>query len=66
MKYSDFDICIDNQSLLQLSPMAQLEEDFAESYLPIKIDISDYSRISDDFKKVIEQNHIELSQSPRQ
>ena len=60
MKYSDLDICIDDGSPLKLSQWSLLDEAFDESDLPIKIDISDYHRITKDFRRLIEKNCIEL------
>lgn len=52
--YSDLDICIDNKKVLPLAKLYLLEEAFEESDIPFKIDISDFNRISDEFKKLVE------------
>ncbi len=60
-KYSDIDLCLNNQEPLELSQLAFLKEALEESDLPYIVDISDYHRITDDFRKnIIEQKAIEL------
>lgn len=58
-KYSDLDICLkdpisDYQYVL-------LEEAFSESDLPFKVDLVEYARVSDAFKKRIDAEGIKLA-----
>ena len=48
---SDLDLCFMEE--MPLSVQAQLEGEFEESDLPYKVDIVDYHRCSEDFKKII-------------
>ncbi|MBI2602775.1 MAG: nucleotidyltransferase domain-containing protein [Deltaproteobacteria bacterium] len=60
-KYSDLDICLDNGAPLELSKWDLLDEAFEESDLPFKVDISDYHRISEDFRKLVEQTSVDIA-----
>ena len=57
---SDLDLCIEGRTELPLKLLADLRDDFSESNLPYKIDISDWHNLSDNFRKIIEQNKILL------
>lgn len=59
-KYSDFDICLDDGCPLDLSQLALMSEVFEDSDLPIKIDISDYRRITGDFRNIVEKKAVTL------
>jgi len=60
--YSDLDIAIagsvSGQPALSLGGMADLNHAFSLSGLPYKVDIVDWSTISEDFKKMIEQHRV--------
>ena len=49
-KHSDLDLVIKTDS-----PLALLRDAFSESNLPFKVDIVDWSRISKNFQKIIEE-----------
>ena len=57
--YSDLDIAIlaDNKNKIPLEILGQLKEAFEESDLSFHVDILDWYRISDDFKKIIDNNY---------
>ena len=57
-KYSDLDLVIMSQKPIPIQKMALLKEAFSESNLPFKVDLVDWSLISDEFKKVIEQGNV--------
>ncbi len=54
--YSDLDLTIMTTSPLPLSQLARLKEAFSESDLPMKVDIVDWSTLSDDFREIIKQS----------
>lgn len=60
--YSDLDIavvaCLSGQPALSLVEMADLNHAFSISGLPYKVDIVDWSTISEEFKKSIDQHRI--------
>ena len=51
--YSDLDIVIINDNPLDFSTLGELQEAFAESDLPFRVDLLQWSRINEDFKKTI-------------
>ena len=53
--YSDLDIAIVGQEKLSDKIFYALKEDFEESDLPFRVDVLDWHRISEEFKKVIEK-----------
>lgn len=57
-QYSDLDLAIDGGKPLGIDLAAQLAEAFAESNLPYKVDIVDWSTASEAFKKVIERDRV--------
>jgi uncharacterized protein len=59
-KYSDLDICIHAKTPLDLTKLSNLKEIFSQSNLPIKIDITDYNRITEDFKTIIDKTSKEI------
>lgn len=56
-KFSDIDLAIISPKPLPLNLMTSLQDAFSESDLPIKVDLVDWSAISEDFKKIILKNH---------
>ena len=61
-KYSDLDLCIRAKQALGLDVMSAMAEDFSESDLPWKVDIVDWSSVSDAFKAIIERDKVLLSE----
>jgi len=55
-KYSDLDIAINLGKKIDSKDINILEENFAESDLPFKVDLVDYQRISDEFRKLVDKN----------
>ena len=51
--FSDIDLCVDAGSSMNLGQLALLEEEFSESDLQYKVDLSDWHRISEEFRKHI-------------
>ena len=57
-QYSDLDLAINGGKPLGIDLAAQLAEAFAESDLPYKVDIVDWTTASEAFKKVIERDRV--------
>lgn len=58
--YSDLDLAVLGEAALSLSERADLADAFSESDLPYKVDIVDWHLISDDFRRIVQANHIEI------
>lgn len=56
--YSDLDLAINGGKPLGIDLAAQLAEAFAESDLPYKVDIVDWTTASERFRKVIERDRV--------
>ena len=56
--HSDLDLAVITAEALTLDQTAELAEAFAESDLPFKVDIVDWSRIDERFRKVIEADRV--------
>lgn len=54
-KHSDLDLVIKTEFPLPVKTIALLRDAFSESNLPFRVDIVDWSRISNDFKKIISE-----------
>ncbi|RKU22471.1 restriction endonuclease subunit S [Candidatus Poribacteria bacterium] len=61
--YSDLDLAVVGSKPLTLRQTGQLAEAFEESNLPIRVDILDWHRISEEFKKIITEEY-EVIQGP--
>lgn len=59
-QYSDLDVAIIDEKPIDLAMLSALEEDFANSSLPFKVDLIDWQRISPEFRVRIESNYILL------
>ncbi|MFA5703261.1 MAG: nucleotidyltransferase domain-containing protein [Advenella sp.] len=57
-KHSDLDLCIKTDKPLDFKTLALLEEAFAESDLPWKVDIVDWATTSESFREVIERDKV--------
>jgi len=55
-QYSDLDIAIVGKEKISMQKLAELEEAFSNSNLPIILDVSDWHAISPEFKKIIKTN----------
>lgn len=58
--YSDLDIAIKAAGKIPLSQLSALEEAFAESDLPFKVDIVDLYRASPEFRQLVTAHHLRI------
>jgi len=56
--YSDLDLCIVTDKPLSFKVLGALDEDFAESDLPWKVDVVDWATTSESFRKIIERDKV--------
>jgi predicted nucleotidyltransferase len=56
-KYSDLDLVIMGEKEVAPDIMAKIKYDFEESDLPFRVDVLDWHKISDEFRKVISKNY---------
>lgn len=59
-KYSDIDLAIIEREKISFDRMRLLKEALQNSELPIRVDLVDWHRISDTFKKIIESGFITI------
>ena len=59
-KFSDLDLAIITDKPLDFDRYAAIKEAFSDSHLPFKVDVVDWSAISDDFKHIIKSNYVIL------
>lgn len=59
--YSDLDLAIVGQNKIPLPLYFKILDDFEESLLPIRVDVIDWHRIDDSFKKIIENQHVVIN-----
>jgi uncharacterized protein len=57
-KFSDLDICLKDK--ISDYEYVLLQEKFEESDLPFTVDLVEYDKVSDSFKKIIDQESIPL------
>jgi len=57
---SDLDLALMASERLPLSKLGRLREAFKDSYLPVKVDVVDIRRVSDEFRKIIESQRVVL------
>lgn len=62
-KYSDLDITIIAKEKLSFETLAKLQEAYAESDIPIIVDVHDWNGTSAEFRKVIEENYIVVQEA---
>ncbi|MBY0379724.1 MAG: nucleotidyltransferase domain-containing protein, partial [Burkholderiales bacterium] len=55
--YSDLDLAIVGNAILDRKIIYDLQEAFSESDLPIRVDVLDWYAISDEFKQIINQGY---------
>lgn len=58
--YSDLDLAIMCDEPLSLDVLAALNEAFAESDLPWKVDVVDWARMGDAFRRIVERDKVVL------
>lgn len=56
--YSDLDLAILGDIPLPLDTQAALAEAFSESDLPWRVDVVDWARASEDFRRIIAAHHV--------
>ena len=56
-KYSDLDLVIISKDEIPDETISALKEDFSESEIPFRVDVLDWSRISEEFRGAIKKNH---------
>ena len=57
---SDLDLALVTPARLPQSKLGRLREAFTDSYLPLKVDVVDIHRVSDEFRKIIESQKVVL------
>lgn len=60
-KYSDLDLALKGNKPINWQQLEKLRDAFAESDLPISVDILDWHSASAEFKAIIEKNHVVLN-----
>ncbi len=60
--YSDLDLVILADKPLSIERMATIKDDFAESDLPIRVDVVDWASASAAFREIIRQNYLVIQQ----
>lgn len=58
--YSDLDVAVRAPEPLPLATLSALEEAFAESDLPFRVDVVDLNRAGADFVRLIERDFVPL------
>jgi len=61
--YSDLDLCIKTGEPLDFGTLAKLQEDFAESDLPWKVDLMDWAAISPEFRQIVERDKVVVQEA---
>lgn len=59
-KMSDLDLAVMTAAPLPNRALVAMKDDFSESKLPFRVDILDWSVISNEFKKAIEKDLVEI------
>jgi type I restriction enzyme S subunit len=58
--YSDLDLVVMTDTPLSLAVSASLAEDLVESDLPFKVDVLDWARASERFRRIIGRDRVAL------
>ncbi len=53
--YSDLDLVILSQERIPLRELCYIKEDFEESTIPFRVDVLDWSTVTDSFRNVIKE-----------
>jgi predicted nucleotidyltransferase len=64
-KFSDLDLVIFTKNRMDIKKLFALMNDFAESSLPFKVDIVDWSEIDQNFREIINKYHVVIQNSTR-
>lgn len=59
-KYSDIDLGLESKEPIPYRTIIDMEEEFENSNLPYTVDVVDFSKVSDKFKAVAENNKMYL------
>ncbi len=62
-KYSDLDLVIVSEIPLGIAALAVLSEDFSESDLPWKVDVVDWSSTTENFRRIMASEKVEVQQA---
>ena len=60
---SDLDLAVVAAERLPPARLGRLREAFTESYLPLKVDVVDVHRVSEEFRKIIESQRVVLQEA---
>lgn len=63
-KHSDLDLCIRTASPLSFTTMGLMEEAFSDSDLPYKVDLVDWSAISEEFRQIVAERKVVVQAGP--
>ncbi|GGX55402.1 nucleotidyltransferase family protein [Saccharospirillum salsuginis] len=58
--FSDLDLAVITEKPLTMNRLSALTSDFSESDLPWKVDVVDWSTLSDSFKQIISRDKVVL------
>lgn len=58
--HADLDLAVLGKKPVLFSVLYDLREDFMESDLPFRVDVLDWARTSEEFRKIIKRDGIEL------
>ena len=64
--YSDLDLAVVGEGLLDWRTLDRLKEAFEESDLPMRVDVLDWHAISDSFREVIERDYVVMQERAKQ
>lgn len=56
-KYSDLDLVVMSEKIIDKKILYNLEEEFAESDLPFRVEILDWQALNKDFRKIINEKY---------
>ena len=59
-QFSDLDLAVEADAPLDLRTLALLDNAFAESDLPIKVDVIDLRTVSPSFRVIVERDRVEV------
>lgn len=62
--HSDLDLCLDQGHPLELTKLGKLEEELTQSDLLYRVDISDWHRITPDFRAVVSREGRSMPLTP--
>ncbi len=58
--FSDLDLCIMGPTALTLSELADLREAFVQSALPFRVDLVEWTGMSDSFREIVKAQAVEI------